>query len=801
LIVEESLTWLPGWNQELLASGPIRVIGIDLGTTNSTVTEIVWDPTSGEEPVASLIDVPQRTTGGEITRDLVPSVVALVDGQEYVGEGAHRLRAAISNPPKRGDNIWWTTKNDIGTRRQWIGAPEGYRTPREIAARILTFLHDAAIDASERPIDRVVVTVPASFQLTQRQDTLDAAGAAGIELDGQSLLDEPVAAFLDYIARSKADLLSDRDRARVAVVDFGGGTCDVALLEASRSADGGLALARKGVSRFHRIGGSDVDEAIAANVLLPKLMEENGIAPFELGYKHKRDFVIPALASLAEQLKKKLSDLAVHQRQLGDFNPDDPNLKVTLPVPFDVNTGHPDLGVVRFQAPELKLSEWRSATKRFLNPRLLLPMEGEYFQATSIFAPISDVLSRAEWTPMHVDYVLLVGGASLDYAVGEAVSKRFPDATVLTYADPLDAQRCVGRGAAYQALLLAAFGSSPLQPTTGDELCVRTTAGPKVIVPANSKLPFPADGSWCEVEGLAMSEGAESGSVALAVEFLSGNRELHSQVQQIPAPVAKGEPIDLKVRIDENQRLMIRLEIQAAGQKQTLDVDLDNPFSVTANPNADRDRIMELEELIPIAPKAKGQKMLRELAGLHFELKEYERARQLLEGLLPTLTGAQAVNVLSELGRLCGEMGDTQAQVDYYLEAIDLGDSSSAAFNLALELRKEEPAKALELIDRRIASDASGPAHSLRGGILRNLDRENEAVESWQTAVADMSELVELTDFELSWLRYAAKGLGDDDLVARVDAERKDRESQVSSSADASSGKDGPGAALPDWVS
>ena len=795
-VMSQELEWLPGWDQELVVKRPIRVIGIDLGTTNSTVTEIVWDSTSGEPPVASLIDIPQRTVQGEVVRDLVPSAVALLEGAEYIGEGAHRLRSSTVSPLQRGKDIWWETKNDIGTRRKYLLAPSGYQTPRDIASRILRFLYEASLDASELEIDKVVITVPASFQLTQRQDTIDAAESAGITLGGQDLFDEPVAAFLDYLAQSGGTLLNAGDRRRIMVVDFGGGTCDVALLEASKTPDGALAVARKGVSRFHQIGGSDIDTVIAYNVLLPQLMEENGIEQFALSYKHKRDFVIPALASLAEQLKKKLSDLATQRKALGTFNPDDPAMKVNLPTPFSVNTGNSEIGVVQLAHPELTLQQWRSATKRFLSPNLLAPITGEYFQAASIFAPVRDTLIRAEWTPMHLDHILLVGGASLDYSVGETLTKSFPDATILTYKDPLDAQRCVGRGAAYQALLLTAFGQSPLRATIGDAVSVRTSAGPQEVIAANTPLPFPANGEWETITGLAMSAGALEGDVSMHVEFLSGERSLHSQVCKVKSPVTAGDPITLKIKIDDNQRLQISLEVQSAGDVQSFTVELDNPFSVTANPNADRDRIIELEEEMQTAGASQQRALVIELAQLHHRLKEYERARQLLEGLLVTATGSEEIWLLSQLGLICGQMNDTEAQLEYYKEAVRKGDLSSG-FNLALALRDSNTVEALGIIDQVLQSQESGPRFSLRGQILVKLARSEDAAESWRVAVARMPNLPKLTDFELTWLRTAAEGLGDADLIKAIDAERQSRK-QAGSAGDA---QETPlaGAALPDW--
>ena len=104
------------------------------------------------------------------------------------------------------------------------------------------------------------------------------------------------------------------------------------------------------------------------------------------------------------------------------------------------------------------------------------------------------------------------------------------------------------------------------------------------------------------------------------------------------------------------------------------------------------------------------------------------------------------------------------------------------------------------MIDIRIERSGDGPAHSLRGTILKELSRPDEARSAWQAAVALMPDLPVLSDFELVWLSSAASSLGDDALVAAIDKERKDRKSKAQSSGDEDDGglRSG-GAVLPDW--
>lgn len=782
--------WLETWNQNPIIDRPIRVIGIDLGTTNSTITEIVWSPISDQVPVARLLQVPQDIPGGQYVFDLVPSVVANYEGHTYVGTGAQRLRAS-TNLLARNKDIWWDTKNEIGTRRVYGSAADGFKTPKDIARQILEFLNEAALDANAMPIDRVVVTVPASFQLTQRQDTIEAAKDAGISLQGQDLLAEPVAAFLDFLTLSEGAALSAKKINRVMVVDFGGGTCDIALLQLTKGDGGELGIANKGVSRFHRIGGSDIDDVLAYEVLLPELLKQNEIKPFELNYKQKRDNVLPVLTSVAEVLKKKLSDKVNMQKKLGQFDETDGSLAVSLPAPTQVNTGHEDYGVISLNNPTLTLDDTKQAVGRFLNIAWLRPEEGEYFQATSIFAPINDCLSRAGWTKEHVDHILLVGGSSLYYGVSEALIKSFPDANLLTYGEPLDAQRCVGRGAAIQALLLTAYGTSPLKPTIGDEVTINSTTGWKTLIESNTALPFPNGTDWQSVPNLVVA----GDSSKIDFEFKTGDRALHSQAMFLPEGAIKGTPIDLAIRVDENQRFRIRMSV--AGVQQ--EVDLDNPFSVTANPNADRDRILELEELVIQADSSeKRADLIGQIAGLHHKLGERERARQLYEGLLATAEGTKTGRILHMLGLICGEMHDVEAQVAYYREAISKGFSGGIAFNLALQLGESNHAdEALEIIDTLIDSRSEGPDHSLRGLILKALDRPLDALEAFQVCIDQMHDLEKLNDFEIGWLTRAARETQNEDLLLKLAELRKAR--QLASMEEKQNPTSGSGTALPSW--
>lgn len=240
----------------------VRCVGIDLGTTNSTVSDIVWNKGQPAPNPVRTLAVDQETPNGRHTSPMAPSIVYVLDTGPLVGEGAkvHRGRMADqSSGLKQGENIFWECKNHMGLKRTYHKAPEGYRSAKEIGGHVLSFLRHSAEQEDPLSISRTAVTVPASFRSNQRNDTQEAAGIAGIKTDPGDLVDEPVAAFLDYLFShdtSKLELTGSPKN--VLVFDFGGGTCDVAIFKMFIDKPSGqINMAPLTVSRYHRLGGGD----------------------------------------------------------------------------------------------------------------------------------------------------------------------------------------------------------------------------------------------------------------------------------------------------------------------------------------------------------------------------------------------------------------------------------------------------------------------------------------------------------------------------------------------------------------
>lgn len=771
-------SWLSHWSHPPKSNKPIRVVGIDLGTTNSTVSEIVWSPEDSEPPVVTLMEIAQPIPGGgEYIDALVSSVVAIVGEKEFVGRGAQRSRGGAVEPFK---SVWFDTKNDIGTSKTYPNAPEGYKTPTDIAGKVLSFLKRAIDDFDDRPVDRIVITVPASFQLTQRQATLDAAHKAGIDLAPGNLLDEPVAALLDFLNSGQLKPTDLGQNSRTMVVDFGGGTCDIALLQLRPSPGGGINVARRGVSRFTRLGGSDISRKIAHDVLFPKLLDANGLTNKDFNFRQK-DRALEALSLTADQLKQSLSEKTNAMRQAGAGMKEIEQLSVQLPADVQMASPNPAVGPLVLPAPSLTYAQLDDSLSAFLNPHAFEPEYSEYWLATSIFAPIKDVLTRIEWTPEHIDRILLVGGSGLLLPVQRALQEFFLNAQIDTFLDGADAQRCVGRGAAWHALFLEAFGSSPVAPTLGESLSIATNVGNQVVIEENSPLPFPSKDSGEEFfvfNGLKMPADAQAPSTPLTITLRVGKAEVQSQVVSVTPPAKKDDPIQLHLRFDENQVLSGSVAVSTSDSEQKFPFQVDNPLSVSINPNEKRERILQLEAQMSNASPTNQLKIVEAMARLRAELGEYDRAAYFYQNLAQNApTPKEKAGHYERLADIVDKTGDDAATEEYYRKAIELG-SESARFNFALWLMEESRyEEGLQIVADAIADGESRVRHLLHASLLSKCHKEAEAKTAYQTGVESLAPIGALTDWELGWLHASARKFSDEDTVKACAEERRKRSS------------------------
>ena len=348
-----------------------KVIGIDLGTTNSCVAVME----GGEVKVIANLE------GNRIT----PSVVAFNDkGEVLVGDPAKRQ--AVTNPKR----TLYSIKRFMGRRHSEVqseekmvpyevvgGANEYVKvkvsgkdyTPPEISAHVLRKLKEAAESYLGHKISKAVITVPAYFNDAQRQATKDAGQISGLEVE--RIINEPTAAALAYGLEKKKD-------EKIIVFDLGGGTFDVSVLEV-----GSEIVEVLSTNGDTHLGGDDFDEELI-NYIAGEFQKENGID------LRKDPMALQRLREAAEKAKKELSS-----QQTTDIN-----------LPF--------ITADASGAKHLQLSLTRAKFEQLVD-HLIERCRG----------PVEKALADAKLKPSQIDEVVLVGGSTRVPKVQELVRKMF----------------------------------------------------------------------------------------------------------------------------------------------------------------------------------------------------------------------------------------------------------------------------------------------------------------------------------------------------------------------------------------
>ena len=499
-----------------------KIIGIDLGTTNSVVAVM-----EGKE--AKVIP---NAEGNRLT----PSVVAFTDkGEVLVGEPARRQ--AVTNPTRTVYSI----KRFMGRRHnevageekmvpyQIVGGPEDYVkvkvgdqefTPSEISAKILRKLKEAAEAYLGHKVNKAVLTVPAYFHDAQRQATKDAGQIAGLEV--ARIINEPTAASLAYGLDKKA-------QETICVFDLGGGTFDVSILEV---ADGVFRVIS--TNGDTHLGGDDFDEVLI-NHVADQFKREQGID------LRKDQMALQRLQEACEKAKKELSSA-----QQTDIN-----------LPFiTADASGPK---------HLQMSITRSEFEK---------LEDALFER--VRGPVKQALKDAKLEPSKIDEVVLVGGSTRIPKVQEVVRELFGK-------EPhkgVNPDEVVAVGAAIQGGVLSGeVQDILLLDVTPLSLGIETLGGVMTkLVERNTTIP-------AERKQVFSTADDNQTAVTVRVfqgerQMCSDNRLLGQfNLEGIP-PAPRGVPqIEVKFDIDANGILAVSAKDLGTGVEQTVRIEQSSGLS------------------------------------------------------------------------------------------------------------------------------------------------------------------------------------------------------------------------------
>ena len=501
-----------------------KIIGIDLGTTNSCVAVM-----EGNQPTVIINNEGQRTT---------PSVVAFTEGGERK-VGSPAKRQAITNPKntvfsiKRfmGETYDQVTKEvervpysvvrgDNNTPRVDI---EGRQySPQEISAMILQKMKKTAEDYLRQPVTEAVITVPAYFSDSQRQATKEAGKIAG--LDVKRIINEPTAAALAYGLDKK------NQNMKVAVFDLGGGTFDISIMELG---DGVFEV--KSTNGDTHLGGDDFDQKVI-DWLAQEFAAENGGADLK-----KDPMALQRLKDAAEKAKIELSNQT--------------STEINLPYIMPVD------GVPKHLVKTLTRAKFEQLCD-------------DLFQRTII--PCRKALEDAHLSASQIDEVLLVGGSSRIPKVQEIVKEFFgkePNKSV-------NPDEVVAIGAAIQGGVLAGDVKDVLLlDVTPLSLGIETLGGVMTkLIASNTTIPTRKS----EVFSTAVDN-----QPSVEISVLQGERPMAKDNKQIGVfhldgitPAPRGVPqIEVTFDIDANGILNVSAKDKATGKEQNIRIEASSGLS------------------------------------------------------------------------------------------------------------------------------------------------------------------------------------------------------------------------------
>ncbi len=497
-----------------------RIVGIDLGTTNSEAAYME----SGQPKIIPSAE--GSTYGGK----MFPSIIAFTKDGPLVGEPAKRQ--AILNPERTVMQI----KRKMGTNYKVTIDDKTY-TPQEISAMVLRKIRQDAEQFLGEKVTQVVITVPAYFNDNQRQATKDAGQIAGLEV--LRLVNEPTAAALAYGLDKEAE-------GKICVLDLGGGTFDVTLMEMG---EGVFEVAS--TSGDTQLGGMDMDNTLVDWLVADFRTEyEADLRPDRQAMQRVRD--------AAEKAKIELSS----------------TVNTTLNLPFITQKAGKPL--------HLEVSMTRAKLEELIEPVL-----------SRLEAPIRQAFKDAGWDPKEVNHIILVGGPTRMPVVRD----RFERILGRKAARGVDPMQCVALGAAIQgAILSGEIKDILLLDVTPLSLGVETLGSVFTrLIERNTTIP---------TRKSQVFSTAADGQTTVEVHVLQGERPMASDdvslgkfyLKGLP-PAPRGMPqIEVTFDIDANGMLTVTAKDMGTGKSEKLTILAPHRMEKGAIDSAVRDAEQHAEE-------------------------------------------------------------------------------------------------------------------------------------------------------------------------------------------------------------
>jgi len=545
-------------------------LGIDFGTSNSSIAYVLGgdprDAVAQKIPV-HIVKVSMDEEGGAKAERL-PSVLAgSLDrrsrkpllGWEFFHELLGRKRK--TGLLRHGETFFRSVKSDLGSLRVYPHACMAeFQTPEKVAAAILKRLlkeAEEALPGYNLKKAQVVISVPASLNTLGRGHTLEAARLAGLDTDSVQLVDEPVAALLDWLNDGRAAGVLDTSKPKnVLVFDYGGGTLDLSLVRARfdpTNKTTGLHVENLAISQYRRLGGDDVDRAVMSEVVWPQIEEQRGTErdalPADLRQQIE-DTLIPTVArrlkeGICRKIKEASRDGHRSARKLEHIEPLQAIFEeIELPRNFKITAD----GFQEVMWP-------------FLMPPNEDVLGDEDLSRQCLLVPVLEVLKRGGIATEELHALVLHGGSCRNPLVRELLTETFGDQTSLFHNTQVletpDLDTSVAKGAALTAYWRHERDTHIVAPIIAEDIGILTLDDkPVKLLGSGQPLPFP-DGERVHEVPVPFYV-PQSKLRHLLVPFYTGQhtRRITESVHvDLPPETPRGTKVVIKLRVDSNKAL------------------------------------------------------------------------------------------------------------------------------------------------------------------------------------------------------------------------------------------------------
>lgn len=597
--------------------------GIDLGTTYTVIAVVDMSEarnTPERIPVRRIVIEqfsPLEMAGSERS-DMVASVLGVRDdGRMFVGNRLYQLKG---HPQYIKDvNLFYHWKLDLGVNQKPL-YPDAVLTEvndaSKVAGKILNYCRKQVVD-QDREWSKVLVTVPASFQNNQRNDVMKAIEYARIKPENGMLFDEPNAAFIGFLNQLSNDeksYLFEKVKTRLLVVDFGGGTCDLSVLELRTPEKLELKMSNLAISRYNDLGGQDIDMMIAEEYLLPAFLDEfpdDDFVPEEIEY-----IILPQLAVFAERLKIELSRIISARFMNHSEIPETAGLISKL------NNQEINVRDKQYLLEELVLNfrELRTVTEYlFCVDEHKLEVVDKVIR--SVPSVITDIMQKANLAYNDIDFVLFAGGSVQNLIFVQKTMQLFKNAVTLLPQRP---DTLVAEGAAVYSFYKYALGLELLQPICSDRIGVTIRNNPFFqLIEAGTPLPVTVKLPTFGIQ----SERQEQ----LVVPFCIGdaNRIVGKLVVKLPQQLTTRDIISIHATLTDSKMLIMEIE---SGGEMLCNAELTNPFQLANVSEEERElheTLQELESAKLSNDRNREKILMKNLVTEYYALGNYNRVTAL----------------------------------------------------------------------------------------------------------------------------------------------------------------------------